>query len=169
MRDDDGFSIRVGGREIDPVRGGILCLVLGLAVAGYGAYDYQQQQQALADAVEVDATVVETGVESSRGGSNPGVDYRPTVTFDYRYDGQNYTSHSVFASSTTPDYDTRSAAAAVLDSYEAGGVATAYVDPADPESAFLLRRESGGPLLAVGIGCVMSLLGLGSVFGGRRS
>lgn len=166
---DDGFSIRVGGREVDPVRGGLLALVLGLAVAGYGGYDYQQQRQALADAVEVEATVVETGVEATSGSSNPGASYRPAVTFDYRYGGQNYTSHSVFPSSTTPNYDTRSAAAAVLDGYEAGETATAYVDPDDPGSAFLVHRESSGPLLAVGIGGVVALLGFGALVTGRRS
>jgi hypothetical protein len=120
MNDDEGISVRIGGRELDPLRGGLLALVLGLAIAGYGAYDYQQHQQALADADEVNATVVATGVEAISGSSNPGSEYRPTVTFEYRYDGRNYTSGNVFPSATTPNYDTRSAAADVLSGYRAG-------------------------------------------------
>jgi hypothetical protein len=166
---DDGISVRVGGREIDPIRGGLLALLLGLAVTGYGAYDYQQQQQALEDAVTVDATVVETGVETRSGSSSPGAEYEPTVTFEYRYDGENYTSHSVFPSATTPNYDTRSAAVSVLDGYEAGDTATAYVDPDTPGEAFLLDKRSRGPVIAVAIGGVVALLGVSSLFTGLRS
>jgi hypothetical protein len=166
---DDGITVRVGGREIDPIRGGLLALLLGLAVTGYGVYDYQQQQGALEDAVAVDATVVETGVEARSGSSNPGAEYRPTVTFEYRYDGENYTSHSVFPAETTPNYDTRSAAASVLDGYEAGGTATAYVDPRVPREGFLIDRQSRGPVIAIAIGGVVALLGVGSLFRGFRS
>ena len=169
MADDDGTTVRIGGREIDPIRGGALALLLGLAITGYGAYDYQQQQQALDDAVTVEATIVETGVDARSGSSNPGAEYRPTVTFDYRYDGENYTSHSVFPSSTTPNYDTRSAAAAVLDGYESGEAATAYVDPDAPSEAFLVDRAANGPVIAMGIGAGVALLGVGSLFEGRRS
>jgi len=168
MSDDDGFTVRVGGREVDPVRGGALLLVLGLALTGYGGYDYQQQRAALEDAVEVNAAVVETGVETTSGSSSPGVDYRPTVTFDYRYGGENYTSHSVFPSSSTPNYDTKSAAREVLAGYDAGSEATAYVDPDEPADAFLIREASGGPLLAIGIGVALALLGTGAFLTGRR-
>lgn len=166
---DDGITVRVGSRDIDPIRGGFLALLLGLAVTGYGAYDYQQQQGALEDAVAVDATIVEAGVEARSGSSNPGAEYRPTVTFEYRYDGENYTSHSVFPSETTPNYDTRSAAASVLDGYEAGDTATAYVDPGSPSEAFLIDRQSRGPVIAIAIGGVVALLGAGSLFSGFRS
>lgn len=168
MSDDDGFTIRVGGREVDPVRGGALLLVLGLALTGYGGYDYQQQQAALDDAVDVDATVVEVGVEARSGSSSPGAEYRPTVTFDYRYDGQNYTSHSVFPSSSTPNYDTESEAREVLAGYEAGSEATAYVDPEEPADAFLINEASRGPVLALGIGAALALLGAGAFLTGLR-
>lgn len=166
MSDGDGITIRVGCREIDPIRGGVLALLPGLAVTGYGADDYQQQQQALADAVEVDGTIVETGVVAESGSSNPGAEYRPTVTFEYRYDGENYTSHSVFPGETTPNYDTRSAAVSVLDGYETGDTATAYVDPEAPGEAFLLDRRSRGAIIAIAIGAVVALLGVGSLFTG---
>ena len=166
--DDDGVTVRVGGREVDPVRGGALLLVLGLALSAYGGYDYHQQRDALDDAVEVNATVVETGVEATSGSSSPGAEYRPTVSFEYRYGGENYTSHSVFPSSSTPNYDTESAAREVLAGYEAGSEATAYVDPDQPADAFLLREASGGPLLAIGIGAALALLGAGAFLTGRR-
>lgn len=165
---DDGITVRVGGREIEPIRGGFLALLLGLAVTGYGAYDYQQQQEALEDAVAVDATIVETGVEARSGSSNPGAEYQPTVTFEYRYDGEDYTSYSVFPAETTPNYDTRSGAASVLDGYEAGDTATAYVDPGAPREAFVIDRQSRGPVIAIAIGAVVALLGAGSLFSGFR-
>ena len=155
----DGSGISAGGRDLDPVRGGLLFLVLGLAIAGYGASDYRQQSAAVDAAVEVDATVVETSVESVSAGSSTSVDYRPAVTFEYAYDGEAYTSGSVFPSSLDPTYDTRSAAESVLSDYEAGERATAYVDPDSPGEGFLVNRESNTPLLAVGIGAVFALLG----------
>ncbi|GAB7093753.1 hypothetical protein JCM30237_09050 [Halolamina litorea] len=165
---DDGFTVRIGGREVDPVRGGALLLVVGLAVGGFGAYDYQQQQAALDDSVAVNATVQEAGVESVGGASSSGVDYRPTATFTYRYGGENYTSHSVFASASTPNYDTRSAAEAVLADYEDGKAATAYVDPDSPSDAFLVRQPADSPMTAGFIGAVVALLGLGSLLTGYR-
>ncbi|MFC6835997.1 DUF3592 domain-containing protein [Halomarina ordinaria] len=159
------FSISIGGRELDPVRGGALALVVGLLVTGVGAYDYTQQSDAVANAVEVDATVTETGTESvsqRRGGP----EYRPTVSFDYRYEGTAYTSDDVFPSAVTSTYDTRSAAESALQGYETGDTVTAYVDPDSPSEAFLTDRRSNGPLKFVAIGGLFVLVGGASVVRG---
>ncbi|MFC6723666.1 hypothetical protein ACFQE1_04540 [Halobium palmae] len=47
----DGFYIKIGDKELGMLPGGILALVLGLAVAGYGAYDYTQQSAAIENSV----------------------------------------------------------------------------------------------------------------------
>jgi hypothetical protein len=163
-------KITVGGREIDPVRGGLLFVLLGAAVAGYGGFDYQQQQRAIADAEPVSATILETGVESDGSGSGTGVDHYPTVRFEYAYGGETYTADDVYPATVRQSYDTESAARDVIDGYEAGETTTAYVVPESPEDAFLLKRQSSGPLIAIGIGAVMVLLGCWtSLRGYRRS
>ncbi|MFC7097696.1 DUF3592 domain-containing protein [Halobaculum marinum] len=159
----DDSSLSVDGPST--LGGALVMLVVGLAVTGFGAYDYTQQSDAVADAVDVDAVVVETGVEATSTGS-AGADYRPTVEFTYEYDGESYTSTNVFPSTTSPTYDTESAARDVLADYESGDSVSAHVDPADPDSAFLLDRTSNAPLLFAGIGLLF--VAVGGVSAARR-
>ncbi|WP_267643778.1 DUF3592 domain-containing protein [Haloarchaeobius amylolyticus] len=143
----------------DSFRGAVLLLLVGLAVTGFGAYDYVQQGQALENAVTVEAEVTEVDVETSSGGKSAGVDYVPAATFTYTYEGTNYTSDEVFPSESTPNYDTESAARDVLDGYETGDTVTAYVPPGDPGDAFLKDQKSNSPLLFTGIGLFFVLIG----------
>ncbi|WP_284012364.1 DUF3592 domain-containing protein [Halobaculum litoreum] len=153
----DDTSLSVDGPST--LRGALVVLVVGLAATGFGAYDYTQQSAAVDDAVAVDAEIVATGVEAVRGGSDAGADYRPTVEFAYEYDGASYTSTNVFPSATSPNYDTESAAREVLADYDAGETATAYVDPADPDGAFLVNRTSDAPLVLAAIGALFAAVG----------
>ncbi|KOX93865.1 hypothetical protein AMS69_08070 [Haloarcula rubripromontorii] len=148
MSEGTGFSIN--GPET--LRGAVLLVLVGLLMTGYGAYDYAQQSSALTNAVEVDAELVEKGVETSSGGRRSGVSHRPTVRYTYEYDGTAYTSTNVFPANIAPTYDTEDAARSVLDGYETGATVTVYVPPGDPDDAYLKHQESNAPLLAVGIG-----------------
>ncbi|ELY62968.1 DUF3592 domain-containing protein [Natrinema versiforme] len=161
-------SITIGDRDIDPVRGGLLFLFIGLAVTGYGGYDYFQQEQAIDTAVSVDATIIETGVESDSTGSSTSTDYYPTVRFEYTYQGQSYTSTNVYPATVRPSYDTQSAAMDVVDEYETNSTATAYIPPESPGDAFLKNQRSNGPVIAVGIGVISMLFGGRSLFIGYR-
>lgn len=152
---DDGLS--VNGPET--LGGSVLLVVLALGLVGYGAYDYVEQSDAVRDAVAVEATVVEAGVETTSTPGSSDVEFRPTVRYRYTYDGTAYTGTDLFPGSVPPTYDTESAARDVLAGYEAGAAATAYVDPAAPGDAFLENRTSNTPLLLAGIGAVLALLG----------
>lgn len=162
---DDGLSIN----GPSTFRGAVLMLVLGLAATGYGVYDYTQQSDAVADAVEVNTEITELGVESTSAGSSTSVDYRPTVRFTYEYEGTRYTSTNVFPSAISPNYDTESEARSVLDEYSVNESATAYLDPANPGAAFLKDRTSNAPILAVAIGLFFVLFGGASVMKRSRS
>ncbi|MFC4448310.1 DUF3592 domain-containing protein [Halorussus aquaticus] len=158
-------NITLGGKELDPVRGGLLMIVVGIAVAGFGVYDYTQQSDAISNAVTVNATITETSVESvpqRRGGP----DYRPEVTFDYRYEGNSYTSSNLYPTSFSSNYDTESAAQSAIEGYEAGDTVTAYVNPDSPGSAFLKQKKSNGPLKIAAIGGLLVLIGGVSVLRG---
>lgn len=152
-------SITIGGRELDPVRGGLLFLVVGLAIAGYGGFDYNQQQQALDAAEPVNATVLETGVETESTASSSSLDYHPTVRFEYTYQGERYTSTDVYPATVRPSFDTESAARDVIADYDVNSTVTAYTTADAPAEAFLRHEQSNGPYLALGIGGVMALLG----------
>ncbi|MEA5388589.1 DUF3592 domain-containing protein [Haloarculaceae archaeon H-GB11] len=139
---------------------GALLLLLGVGLAGFGAYDYTQQSGTIDDAVTVNATISETDVETvtSKGSQS----YAPTVGFDYRYQGTTYTSDRVFPTASRPKYDTRSKAAAVVRAYEPGETVTAHVDPAEPGNAFLEARRSDHPLKFAGIGAFIVVATLAS-------
>lgn len=158
-------GITIGGQDLSSVslRKSLLILLIGVAAATFGVYDYVQQNQAVENAVEVDATVVETGVDSvsSRRG---GPDYKPTATYEYSYGGESYTSSNVFPSMVSKDYDTRSSAESALGEYEAGETVTAYVNPDSPSDAFLLNETSNSPLLFTAIGGALALVGGWSAF-----
>jgi hypothetical protein len=151
-----------GGISVDgpkTLKSALALLLIGLAVTGYGAYDYTQQSDAVDDAVAVDAAITDVGVESTSTGSSPGTDYRPTVRFTYEYEGTEYASTNVFPSAITSDYDTESAAREVVAAYAVGESTTAYVDPADPDGGFLKTETSNAPLVAVGVGLLFVFVG----------
>ncbi|WP_066416358.1 DUF3592 domain-containing protein [Halorubrum aethiopicum] len=162
-------DITVAGREIDPVRGGLLFLVVGLALAGYGGYDYLQQQQAIETAEPVEAVVLETDLDSTSSASSPDVDYYPFVRYEYAYRGERYTATGVYPASVQRSYDTRSAAREAIEEYETGETVTAYVTPDSPGDAFLRKQRSNAPFLAIGIGAVIALMGGRSALRGRRA
>ena len=154
-------KLSIDSDRLGPLHAGVLFVMIGAAIAGYGAYDYQQQNQALSDTTTVEATITDTGIESmsQRRGRT---DYRPTASFEYEYDGTTYTGDDIRPASIAPEYDTRSAAREALAEYETGATVTAYVNPASPGDAFLEDERSDGPLRFVGIGGVLALVGGGS-------
>jgi len=139
-------------------------LVLSIAITGFGVYDYTQQSDAVANAVEVDATITDTGVDtvSTRRG---GADYKPTVSFEYRFEGTEYSSNSLYPAAVEPDHGTQADAEAELEGYAVGDTVTAYVDPDTPGSAFLKNEESSSPLKFAAIGGIVFLLSVKSILG----
>jgi hypothetical protein len=161
------LKLSIDSDRLGPFHAGVLFVMIGVAIAGYGAYDYQQQNQALSDTTTVEATVTDTGIESmsQRRGRT---DYRPTVTFEYEYDDTTYTGDDIRPASIATEYDTRSAAREALAEYETGETATAYVNPASPGDAFLEDERSDGPVRFAVVGGVLALVGAGSAFQSRR-
>ena len=118
----------------------------------------------MANAVEVDATITDTGIDtvSTR---RSGVDYKPTVSFEYRFEGTAYTAHNIYPSAVESDYGTRADAEAELEPYAVGNTVTAYVAPDTPGSAFLKNEQSNSPLKFAAIGGIVLLLSLKSILG----
>jgi hypothetical protein len=139
----------------------LLLFLLAVGIASYGAVDYVQSTDAVRDAVETDATITDVDVrsESVGSGTSRSVEYQPTVSFTYTFDGRQYEGDDLFAGSVPPSYETERAARDVVSEYESGMTTTAYVDPDDPDTAFLKNRTSNQHFLLVGIGVVMALFG----------
>jgi hypothetical protein len=149
------FAVRETPIEITTTT--LILGLLGLALVGYGGYDYVQQSAAIDDAVEVEVTVVETSLTEEDSGRS-GIRYDADVEFTYQYQGTEYTSDKRFPGSFSKTYNTRSAAESALEPYDEGNTVTAYVDPASPGEGFLERRTSQGPLQFIAIGCVVLLV-----------
>ena len=154
MSDNSGVDID----GPDSLAGALLYVIIGLAIASYGGYDYLQQTEAVRESVEVDATVTELSIETTSGtSSNPGVNYEPAVKFEYRYNGTQYTGTKVYPADIEQNYETQSAAESVIEEYEQGAETTAYVEPAEPNDALLKNKTSNAPLIAIGIGEIFAL------------
>lgn len=167
MPSDSGLSI--DSVEFGSARKGVVFLVLSVALMGYGVYDYQQQSEAIADAVEVEATITDTGVDTAGTARRGGVDYQPTVAFEYTYDGESYTGTDIFPASVSSTYDTEDAARDVIADYEQGATVTAYVDPSAPGAAFLKDKPSQAPLELFAIAAAGALLGGASIVSSYRN
>jgi len=154
MSDDSGFNVD----GPDSFAGALVYVAIGLAIASYGGYDYMQQTEAVREAVQVDATVTELSIETDSGtSSNPDTEYEPVVEFRYVYDGTEYTGTKLYPADIQRNYETRSAAESAVETYEPGAQTTAYVEPGEPSDAFLKNETSNAPLIALGIGGVVTL------------
>ncbi|ADJ17024.1 DUF3592 domain-containing protein [Halalkalicoccus jeotgali] len=164
----DSFYIKIGDKELGMLPGGMLALMLGLAVAGYGAYDYTQQSAAIENSVEVDATVTGTNVDSIMTSGT--TQFNPEVSFKYSYEGERYSSSNLYPASASKNYDTKSGAQSAMKEYEQGETVTAYVNPNSPDDAFLENEESSSPLwfAALGVAFIFGgIYGLFKAFTGR--
>jgi|APHM01.1.fsa_nt_gi Protein of unknown function (DUF3592). len=156
LMSDDGLSI--DGPKT--VKQSLLVLLVSVGVMGYGAVDYVQSTNAVRDSVETEAMITEVSVEtvSSGTGSSRTVNFEPVVVFTYSYQGETYTGDDVFPGSVVPNYGTESAARDVIAAYEPETTATVYVDPDNPETAFLKNQTSNRQFVFAGIGLVLTLL-----------
>ncbi|WP_262179235.1 DUF3592 domain-containing protein [Haloarcula laminariae] len=132
-----------------------LAVLLGLGTLGYGGYSYAAQSTALGSSETVEATVISTGVESTK--KQHGTSYTPRVTFNYTYDGERYTSTNVYPGELPREFDSESEARAQLDGYAAGQTVDAYVRPSAPGNAYLKHEQSDKPLLVMGFGALFLL------------
>lgn len=95
------------------------------------------------------ATVLATRVDrhvshNSRGGSS--VSYKPVVRYRYEAGGQTHESEEILPVSQS---SSQSWARSIVSRYKAGQRTTAYHDPADPSSAFLLRQYTFFPYVFI--------------------
>jgi hypothetical protein len=134
----------------------VIALVIGLAMLGYGGQQVLNQQSDVQNAIEHTGTVQNTSVEIIE--KEHTASYEPSVTYSYTYDGQDYTSQSVYPG---PDkrFNSKESARAVANRYATGQEVTLYVNQENPSRAFLIE-ESGTNLLTI------FLLGFGVLIAG---
>ncbi|MCJ7429013.1 MAG: DUF3592 domain-containing protein [Candidatus Nanohaloarchaeota archaeon QJJ-5] len=142
------------------VLSGAIGILIGVGLIALGLNTFVNQNQALENPVNVSATVIETGIdqESSR---RSGIEYRPEIRFEYRFEGQEYTSNNMYPGSQQPDErDSETRAREVLQRYSEGSEITVYVPPDSPNEAFIRAEKTNDPLIFMAIGLVFLAIGV---------
>ena len=152
------MKIPVGITTLHLSQKSALLLLLATGLLGFGGYDYVQQSRAVDNAVAVQATVTDARIDRLDGGQ--GIDYEPEIHYTYQYQGETYTNGQVFPSTGVRTYSDRSGAESVIESYEPGTTTRAYISPADPSDAFLIRERTPFPLRAIAVGGFLSVIGV---------
>jgi hypothetical protein len=145
----------------------VVIILVGIGLVFFGYNGYTSQNQALENPVNTSATVTETRIDrqSSRRG---GPDYQPEITFEYSYEGQDYTSSNMYPGGQEPkDYNLESNAREVVDEYGQGSGITVNVPPENPGEAFISAKKTNNPLIGMGAGVLFILLGSYKFMKGR--
>jgi hypothetical protein len=157
----------------------IFILLVGLPFVALGGffiyigYDEMREQARLNDnTVEVQAKILSSGVRRSTTRTGPGTgsttsDYWPDIKFSYDYGGESRTSTKVWAVGVG---GSEAEARAVQQRYPQDAAVSAFVDPENPETAFLERRWSHEPYLSVVMGVfpLAFVTGLGILLAGWK-
>ena len=123
---------------------------LGIFVAvGLGLFALQAYRVATWEPVS--ARVVSVGLREVR--HDDGSTYAPVVEYQYMLNGQGYTSDRVLPINMS---SSRHWAEELRDQFHPGDQVTAYVNPAEPSSAYLVHKLSLTPLLFVALPMVVA-------------
>ena len=143
----------------------------GLAMAGSGGNMILNEQSDVQQAVTVEGTVKSTNVTkmgdsvlSAMGGSvssanNPTTSgWKPVIRYTYTYDGEEYTSDSVYPG-PEKTFKFEENARSVATRVSPGQTVTVYVNQKNPSRAFLINETGGNlfPLFLIGIGAVVGV------------
>lgn len=128
----------------------VVFVIAGVGLAGYGVTEYQNQQSDIQEAVQVEGTVENTDVDEISGsGTSSNEQYEPVVEYSYTYEGQEYTSESVYPG-LEKQFSSEEKAEEVTGQYSPGQTTTVYVNEENPSRAFLIEEtQYFGPLMMV--------------------
>lgn len=163
--------------SIEGAAGGLVIAGLGTVVAWNGWTAYDDEQQAVDNAVEVQAEVTdirvtehEERVDIEDGGTRTRTRYAPQLSFEYDFEGETYTAGNRHPPAggvdAIPRYGSESQAREALASYTVGETVTAHVNPANPGEGFLERGTNTVRNLGlVAVGGIVSAAGLAFLIG----
>jgi hypothetical protein len=114
----------------------LVLLVVGFGLATIGWVDYAAARDTTENAEPIEVTVLESEVTDS-GGSSSDRTYSISVLYEYEVDGETYRSSNVRPGLSDRSYEQRHRAATVARKYPVNETATGYVDPENPERAYL--------------------------------
>jgi hypothetical protein len=156
------------GLAMKEVGGALLFVLLGLVLAGGGAFMHTSERDAMESSEAAEAVVVSSSVGGERNHKTSKADsvYYPAITYRYKYDGRTYESSKVMPGSGQVRGKESWARDIVADHPE-GTAAVAYVNPEAPGEAYLVEESLWiMHVLLMGVG---GALVLGGLVNGLRS
>lgn len=147
----------MAGRKANPVLFGYVFTGFACLFLAVGIWLAWGQARLMRTAVAVPAVIDGAHVDSHLGSKGATI-YKPVVDFTYRVDGTVHTGHDplpmvVSTSSSAP-------AELVVAQFKAGQEVSAWVDPANPDKAFLLRETSFFPYVFIIFPMIHATLGI---------
>lgn len=146
---------------------GTVFLLAGLVWGALGVWNYQKTQNDLGDTVTVKGEIISTDVRKETtkvSDRRYETELHPQVNYTYSYEGQNYTSHSIYPGNEQSLSEGSRAEEIVYD-YGSGDSVTVYVSTDDPSRSFLVTSDNSLAFLlfAVGVGIAGTGIGLATI------
>jgi len=135
----------------------------GLMMLGVGARQFYLQKQLLRRAQPIEVVITRSEVRSHTSAdtdprllrSNSTTTHRPDIRFRYEIGGRSHESDLLHPNIIVSSYGSRESAEEVVRSYPVGARVPAFVDPRNPDKAFLKAEATAGPVVFMVIGLVL--------------
>jgi hypothetical protein len=135
----------------------------GLVLLYVGATQFFLQRRLLANAVTIEAQIVNSEIfksvstdsDSRLLRDNSTVSYRPDVRFRYSFKGAGYESDLLRPTIIVHDYASKESVAREIERFPVGARVPAYVDAENPDKGFLIKESSSGPIVFVIVGLLL--------------
>lgn len=145
----------------------LIACSFGIMMLWVGVTQHARQRRLLREAVPVEAVILESGVSGSKSAdtdprvlrSTSTTSYTPLVRFKYRVQGIAYESAMLYPTIIERGYPSADAAREAVREFPAGATVRAFVDPAQPDKAFLRNQEGAGPVVFVIVGLLVPVFG----------
>ena len=141
---DDGTDETAASAQQTTLLGIVVFLAIGAGVA-YGGLHLQNAMPSDADVEPIEATV--TDADYTQRGSGSDRSFAIDVTYEYRIDGESYTSSNVKAGAEGYTVSNQQRAQTLLEEqWQVGTTIEAMVNPDAPETAYLVGYKPGDRL-----------------------
>lgn len=157
---------RKGNRVVQMIVFGVIA-AFAMVMLYVGLTELVAQRRALANAVPVEAEIIWSDVKESRSHdsdqrllrSNSTTSYTSEVRFKYTVAGVPYVSDMLRPTVIVQGHASRDSAAEEIAAFPMGAKVSAWVDPAAPERAFLVKEGFAGPIVFTILGLVLPVIG----------
>lgn len=135
----------------------------GLVLLYVGLTEMAMQRRLLVHSVPVDAVIVQSEVHESTSNNtdrkqrrdNSTTSYRADVKFRYMVDGAMHESDTIRPTMIVQGHGSKAGAEEELKPFPMGATVQAWVDPKNPDRAFLVKEGWAGPMVFAVLGVLL--------------